>query len=139
MEFDLKKYLGKWYEIARIKNDFEPNLRKVTAQYSFKNDGTIQVINSGYIGNKLSTIEGIARKTEDNNILKVSFFPDTESYYKILYIDKNYEYALVGGSSNMLLWILSRTPKLEKSILDKLIGIAKEIGYNTDKVIFTEQ
>ena len=74
MEIDLKRYSGKWFEIARIKNTFEPNMTNVTAQYNLNNDDTIQVINSGYINGEFKEIIGHAIKVNEDT-LKVSFQP----------------------------------------------------------------
>lgn len=139
MHVDLKKYMGKWFEIARIKNEFEPNMKKVTAQYNLNEDDTIQVINSGYIDDTLKEIIGTAKTTNENNLLLISFRHPIYSQYKILFVDDDYQYALVGGSSENYLWILSRTPNLDKTILDKLINIAKEKKYNVNKIVLTEQ
>ena len=96
-KFDLRLFLGKWYEVARINNGFEPEMDKVTAQYNLNDNGTIQVINSGYIGDKKRQIVGTAKTTDQSNLLKVSFFPGIYSDYKILAIGNNYDYALIGG------------------------------------------
>lgn len=139
MHVDLKKYMGKWFEIARIKNEFEPNMKKVTAQYNLNEDDTIQVINSRYIDDTLKEIIGTAKTTNENNLLLISFRHPIYSQYKILFVDDDYQYALVGGSSENYLWMLSRTPNLDKAILDKLINIAKEEKYNVNKIVLTEQ
>lgn len=139
MRVDLKKYMGKWFEIARIKNEFEPNMKKVTAQYNLNEDDTIQVINSGYIDDTLKEIIGTAKTTNENNLLLISFRHPIYSQYKILFVDDDYQYALVGGSSENYLWVLSRTPNLDKAILDKMINIAKEEKYNINKIVLTEQ
>lgn len=139
MHVDLKKYMGKWFEIARIKNEFEPNMKKVTAQYNLNEDDTIQVINSGYIDDTLKEIIGTAKTTNENNLLLISFRHPIYSQYKILFVDDDYQYALVGGSSENYLWVLSRTPNLDKAILDKMINIAKEEKYNINKIVLTEQ
>ena len=139
MHVDLKKYMGKWFEIARIKNEFEPNMKKVTAQYNLNEDDTIQVINSGYIDGTLKEIIGTAKTTNENNLLLISFRHPIYSQYKILFVDDDYQYALVGGSSENYLWMLSRTPNLDKAILDKMINIAKEEKYNINKIVLTEQ
>lgn len=138
MTFDLNSYLGKWYEIARINNEFEPEMKNVIAQYSLFESGFIQVINSGYIEGELKQIIGVAKLTDQPGLLKVSFFPGSYSDYKILYIDEDYQYALVGGNSKNYLWILSRIPDINSSVLLQLVNIAKENGYNTDKIIMTK-
>ncbi|MBR6517067.1 MAG: lipocalin family protein [Bacilli bacterium] len=138
MKIDLNQYLGEWFEIARIKNDFEPNMTNVKAIYSLNDDNTIRVINSGYINGELKQIIGKAIPTNRDDILKLSFFNNAYSNYNILAIDKNYQYSLVGGNSKNYLWILSRTKSINKNVLNKMINIAKEKGYNTDKLIITK-
>lgn len=139
MEFDLEKYLGFWYEIARIKNEFEPGMKKVMAQYSLSSDGFIRVVNSGYLGDKLHWIEGIAKTTSDPRLLRVSFYNGIFSDYKILFIDDDYSYALVGGNSDNYLWILSRESDLREDIILSLVCLAEELGYRVDELKLTEQ
>ena len=130
-DFESEKYLGKWYEIARIDNSFEKNLTNVTAEYSLNSDGTIKVINKGYhkIKNKEKTIEGKA-KIIDKGLLKVYFVPFFGADYNVLYVDSSYEYALVGGNKKNYLWILSRNDTLDDNIYDELVQIALERGYD---------
>lgn len=139
MNFDLNQYLGKWYEIARIKNNFQPDMEQVTAQYNLIRDNYIEIINSGLIGDKPFQIIGRAVPTDKDKTLKIHFPPDIYSYYNILFVDDNYQYALVSGNSKDYLWILSRTPELDKNIVDKLIDIAKKEDFNTNDLIFTKQ
>jgi lipocalin len=139
MEFNLKQYLGDWFEIARINNYFEPNMTNVTARYTLINKDEIEVINKGYINGQLFQIKGIAKTTSTPTLLKVSFFKNMFSDYQILFVDEEYQYALVGGKSPNYLWILSRTKELDNIIIDKLINIAKENKYNIDKIGITEQ
>ena len=139
MDFDLKRYLGKWYEIARIENEFSPKMDKVVAQYNLNDNGSIQVINSGYVDGNFRQIVGHAITTENKSVLMVSFFPGIYSDYRILAIGENYEYALVGGDKDIYLWILSRTPDLDEDIIKDLIQVAKEKGYRIDKIRMTEQ
>lgn len=138
MKFDINKYLGKWYEIARIENEFQPKMEKVTAQYNLIRENYIEIINSGYIKDNIVNIIGRAVPTDKDTTLKVHFSPDVYSYYNILFVDDNYQYALVSGDSKDYLWILSRTPELDKNISDKLIDIAKKQNYNVDKIFFTK-
>ena len=137
--FNLTRFLGNWYEVARIKNEFEPNMTKVKAKYSYNQDGSVKVINSGYFKGNLRQLVGTAWKTEDPSVLKIRFFPGIYSDYRILEIGNNYEYALIGGSSNTYLWILSRTPQLDEEILKDLVEKAKEIGYKVDLLVMTKQ
>ena len=134
MLIDLKKYLGKWFEICRIPAGFESDMQYVTAEYSLNNDKTIKVINSGYIGNELKSIEGIAVPTDKDDLFKVSFFPNVYSDYKILAIADDYAYSLVGGSSPDYLWILGRIDTIPKRIFDWFVFIANKEGYNINKL-----
>lgn len=139
MKFDINQYLGKWYEIARIENKFQPKMEQVTAQYNLIRENYIEIINSGYIKNKQIQIIGRAVPSDKETTLKIHFAPDVYSYYNILFVDDNYQYALVSGNSKEYLWILSRTPELDKNITDKLIDIAKENGFNVNDIVFTKQ
>lgn len=136
---NLNKYLGKWYEIARFDHSFERDMQKVTAEYKLLPDGMIQVINSGYRNGKFKETIGKAKTTDTSGLLRVSFFMNFYSDYRVLMIDKDYQYVLVGGNSPKYLWILSRTPHLSKDVLDYIITVAKEKGYDTDKLIYVEQ
>lgn len=139
MEFDLNKYLGKWFEIARIKNFFELDMTNVTALYKLDNNGDIVVVNEGYLGGIPIQIVGTARTTNVDKILEVSFFNNVFSDYKILFVDDDYQYAVVGGKSTDYLWILSRTPQLDKNILTELFKIAKDNKYNINRISLTKQ
>ena len=139
MIIDLNKYLGEWYEIARIPFKFEQELTNVTAHYSQMKDGTIKVINSGYSFGKKVSVEGVAKLTDKNDIFKVSFVNGVESDYKILaVVDEpsigKYSVALVGGESPDRLWILCRYPQIFESTYSICIDIAKRKGYNVDKL-----
>ena len=132
-EFNKEKYLGKWYEIARIDNRFEKNLINATAEYSLNEDGSIKVVNKGYnkIKNKEKTAEGKA-KIIDNGLLKVYFVPFFGGDYNVLYVDNDYQYAAVGGGTENYLWILSREQTMENDVYKKLVDIAQKRGYNTE-------
>ncbi len=136
---NLNKYLGKWYEIARFDHSFERDMEKVTAEYKLLPDGHIQVINSGYRDGKFKETIGKAKTTDTSGLLRVSFFLNFYSDYRVLMIDKDYNYVLVGGNSPRYLWILSRTPQLDEAILERIIDVAEEKGYDTDDLIFVEQ
>lgn len=142
-QFEKEKYLGKWYEVARLDNRFEKNLNQTTAEYSIRNDGKIKVVNSGYdtLKNEWTDIEGKAKfaKTENVGMLKVSFFGPFYAGYNILDIDPDYQYALVGGGTFKYLWILSREPELPESIKKRFLQKAENAGYNTSDLIWVEQ
>jgi apolipoprotein D and lipocalin family protein len=142
--FELEKYLGTWYEIARFDHPFERNLQGVTATYSLKPDGKIKVLNQGYkksLSGKLKTATGKAKQTgpaTPRNLL-VSFFLNFYGSYNILELDANYQYVLIGSGSPEYLWILSRTPKLDPAIYEQLLKRASERGYDTSKIILVDQ
>lgn len=136
---DIARYLGKWYEIARLDHSFERNMERVTAEYILQHDGNIKVVNSGYRKGKFKVSEGKAKTTDVSGLLRVSFFMNIYSDYRVLYIDPNYEYVLVGGSSPRYLWILSRKPQLSEDIVSTLIEKATKRGYNTEDLIMVKQ
>lgn len=136
--FDANKFLGTWYEIARIDNKFEKNLINVKADYSIKDNGKIKVVNSGYNTEKQEnkSIEGVAYVIEDGvGQLKVSFFRPFYAYYNIIILDKNYEYAVVAGGNYEYLWILSRESKMSDSLYNELINTIANMSFDTSKII----
>jgi apolipoprotein D and lipocalin family protein len=140
-EFDLNRYMGKWYEIARLDHSFERGLTSVTATYSQREDGGVRVINRGYNADKelWKSAEGKAYfvGAETEGYLKVSFFGPFYGSYVILELDrKNYSYALVCGPNRNYLWVLSRTPVLDGEIVDRLVQKAKALGFETEKLIY---
>ena len=136
---ELSKYLGKWYEIARFDHSFERDMQNVTAEYKLLPNGNIQVINSGYRDGVYRVADGKAKTTNTPGLLRVSFFMNFYSDYRVLMVDKDYEYALVGSGSSKYLWILSRTPQLEEATLQKIIDVAEQKGYDTDNLIYVKQ
>ncbi len=144
-DFDLERYLGKWYEIARFNHSFERNLMNVTATYSLRDDGKVRVLNKGYKNSadgQYSRAEGKAKFADINTIghLKVSFFGPFYGDYIIVEMDKeNYQYALIVSNSYKYLWILSRTPQLDSDTIDKLLTKATDLGFDLSGLIMVEQ
>jgi apolipoprotein D and lipocalin family protein len=143
-QVDLKKYSGKWYEIARLPNSFEKGLECISAFYSINPDGTIKVVNKGYLtedNTKAKQSEGIAKLPDSQfpGQLKVSFFRPFWGQYYIFYLDENYQYALVGTPSRKYFWILAREKTLPNDTLNNLIKIAKDEGFDTDILIYPKQ
>ncbi|PKM12248.1 MAG: lipocalin [Gammaproteobacteria bacterium HGW-Gammaproteobacteria-3] len=142
--FEVNRYLGKWYEIARLDHRFERGLNRITADYRLRDDGGLDIINSGYnikTGER-EQAEGRAYFTGAANVgrLKVSFWGPFYGGYNIIELDKqNYSYALVTGPDRDYLWILSRIPVLDSTILKKLIDKARALGFATEQLIFTDQ
>ncbi|MBP7373802.1 MAG: lipocalin family protein [Prevotella sp.] len=134
----LDKYLGKWYEIARIDNRFERGISNAVAEYSLNSDGTIKVVNSGVDikTGRLKRAVGKAKATLISGLLRVSFFWIFYSDYRVLALDENYKWALVGGGSSKYLWILSRTPILPEEELMLVLSEASRRGYDTDRLIY---
>jgi apolipoprotein D and lipocalin family protein len=141
--FQLEKYLGAWYEIARLDHSFERGLSHVTANYSVNEDGSVKVINKGYSKAKgeWKSVEGKARlvKTPEVGHLKVSFFGPFYSSYVIFELEKNYQYALVSGKDKNNLWILARQPQISPDLLDQLLKKAQSLGFATEQLILVEQ
>ena len=141
-KLDIPRFMGKWYEIARYEHTFEKGMTHVTAEYSLKPDGKIRVVNKGIKNGKAKEIVGKAKQpdpVEYPGRLKVSFFLWFYSDYYVLEMDNDYQYAIIGSSSDKYLWILSRTPELPKVTLDKLLANIKQRGYDLTKLIFVEQ
>jgi apolipoprotein D and lipocalin family protein len=141
--FDGERYLGKWYEIARLDHSFERGLSKVSATYSMRNDGGIKVINRGYNAEagEWSEAEGKAYFTQSPDIgaLKVSFFGPFYGAYNIIALDKEYQWVLVCGNNREYLWILSRTPQLDKKTMAEITALAQRWGFATSELIIVEQ
>ena len=136
---DLPRYLGQWYEIARFDHWFERGMSHTKANYAMREDGDIQVVNSGLKDGKIKTSTGKAKRTDQQGLLRVSFFWPFFGDYRILWLDENYHHALVGGSDSGYLWILSRTPTIDLSIKNSILAEARRRGYDTDKLIWVEQ
>ena len=140
--FDVNRYLGSWYEIARFDFRFEKDMNNVMAQYSLNEKNNVDVLNSGYnyIKEEWVSANGVAKFRGDKNIaaLKVSFFGPFYSGYNVIALDDDYQYALVAGKSLDYLWILSREKSIPEDIKEEYLNIAQEIGYDTSKLIWVE-
>lgn len=138
-ELELKRYLGSWYEIARFDHVFERGRDNCTAFYSLNDDGTIRVENTGWKGDKKSVSIGKAKTTPIPALLRVSFFGPFYGDYRVMMLDNDYTVALVGGSSDKYLWILSRTPELTDTVKQSVLAEAQRRGYNTTQLIWVDQ
>lgn len=141
--FELERYLGRWYEIARLDHRFERGLSRVTADYSRRPDGGIAVVNRGYHAGKgeWAEVRGRAYPLDSpaQGSLKVSFFWPFYAGYHVIALDRvNHGYALVCGPSRDYLWILARTPSLDAEITRQLIAQARLLGFVTDQLIFVD-
>ena len=141
--FDVQRYLGTWYEIARLDHRFERGLSNVSAEYSINDDHTIRVVNRGYKLEDEEFTEAVGKakfgRDEDEGFLTVSFFGPFYGSYIVYELDKeNYEYALVSGPDRSYMWLLSRTPQMDAERYAELLKIAKENGFDTDALIKVE-
>lgn len=141
-EVDLNRYAGLWYEIARLPNSFEKDLQCVTAEYTLKPKGKVEVLNKGFSSKKgaFKSSKGRAWVPDDKypGRLKVSFFWPFAGDYYIISLDAEYRYALVGDPGRKYLWILSRTKELDDSIYSRLIETARSQGFDTDQMVLVK-
>jgi len=140
---DLNRYAGLWYEIARLPNSFEKDLQCVTAEYTLKPNGKVEVLNKGFSTKKGAYKSSKGRAWVPDNTypgrLKVSFFWPFAGDYYIISLDADYRYALVGDPGRKYLWILSRTKKLDDSLYSSLIETARSKGFDTDQMVLVKQ
>jgi lipocalin len=141
-EFDLDKYLGSWYEIARFDHSFERGMDNAMAQYILQDDGKVFVLNSGWKNGQFKIAEGKAKypnPTAEPGALKVSFFLFFYSEYNVMMVDETYSISLVGSKSDNYLWILSRTPVPDQNLLQMVLEEASTRGYDISKLIWVDQ
>ena len=140
-DFNASRYLGQWYEIARLDHPFERNMQRVVADYSLRHDGKIQVINRGYRPdkNRWKEAKAVAIQTSVKNFLKVYFIPFIGGSYRIAYVDPDYSIAVVSGGNLRYLWLLARTAHPSAEQIDTMLAEARKLGYDTHKLIYPEQ
>ncbi|OWF79832.1 hypothetical protein B4903_10485 [Yersinia frederiksenii] len=141
--FQLPRYLGTWYEIARLDHSFERGLDHVTANYSLRDDGGVKVVNRGYNVKKQQWQESIGKAyfigSPQQASLKVSFFGPFYGGYNVIDLDDEYQHALIAGPNRDYLWILSRTPTIDTLTQQRLVAVAQHYGFPVDKLIWVEQ
>ncbi|MGF1769678.1 lipocalin family protein [Enterovibrio makurazakiensis] len=142
-EFDEQRYLGKWYEIARLDHSFERDLSNVTAEYSLREDGGIRVLNRGYKAEDKEWSEAEGRAyfvgNRDTAHLEVSFFGPFFSSYVVFELGEEYDYAFVSGYNTDYLWLLARTPTVSDQVMADFLALAEEKGFNFNEIIFPVQ
>lgn len=136
---DLNRYLGSWYEVAKFDHSFERGLDYAMARYTLRDDGKIDVLNTGIKDGRAKDAKGIAKTTDVPGLLRVSFFGPFFGDYRIMMLDENYQYVLIGGSNSKFLWILSRTPELDEATKSLILAEADRRGYDTNKLIWVKQ
>ena len=139
--FDTNRYLGTWYEIARLDHRFERGLEQTTANYGLKSNGRIGVTNRGFSPAKGEWHEAGAEAvaTKVKNYFKVYFVPIFYGKYRVAYIDPDYTVAVVSGGSTRYLWFLSRTPSISPEQHRTMLEVAHRMGYDTSKLIYPKQ
>lgn len=140
---DLSRYGGTWYEIARYPNRFQRACQSDTkAEYTLRKEGKVQVVNScRQKDGKIKTARGTAKVPDKttNAKLRVTFFWPFYGDYWVIGLDPNYRYAIVGEPNRKYLWILSRTPEMDASIYEEILGQVRAAGYDPEKLIKTRQ
>ena len=141
--FQIERYLGKWYEIARLDHRFERGLTQISAEYSMRPDGGLKVLNRGYSKEMQEWSEAEGRgyfvQSPNEAYLKVSFFGPFFGSYIVFELDTvNYQYALISGPDKSYFWLLARTPTIDDNLKKKLIAKAAALGFDTKKLIFSE-
>jgi apolipoprotein D and lipocalin family protein len=140
--FELPRYLGTWYEIARLDHSFERGLDHVSAEYSMRLDGGVRVMNRGERGGEEQLAEGRAYFVGDSDVgyLKVAFFGPFFGSYILFDLDQEqYQAAYVAGPNRNYLWFLSRTPTVSQPEINRFVSKAAELGFATDELIFPDQ
>lgn len=137
--FDLNRFLGSWYEIARFDHSFERDMEQTKANYVLREDGKVDVLNTGIIDGERSEAKGIAKLTDTPALLRVSFWGPFYSDYRVMLLDDDYQYALIGSDSDDYLWILSRTPQISEEVKSTILAEAQRRGYDTKKLIWVKQ
>jgi len=138
--FDITRYEGRWYEIARLDHRFERGLTDVTADYTLQDDNTVRVVNRGYSATEQDWDEAVGRARfvgeQTVGALKVSFFGPFYGAYNIVALDQqSYEWALITGPNHNYLWILAREPVLDEATRQRLITMAAQAGFETDNLM----
>lgn len=143
-EFELDRYLGTWYEIARLDHRFERGLDNVSALYERNADGTVRVVNRGYARDKGEWEEAVGKAlpagAPDEGYLKVSFFGPFYAAYVVFELERDdYRYAFVTSSDRSYLWLLSRTPAVGETVLQTFRARAAALGFELDDLIMVDQ
>ncbi len=141
--FDVNRYAGKWYEIARMDHSFERGLSDVSATYQVQPDGSVQVINRGFDATRKDWKEAVGRAlfTGDSNrgALKVSFFGPFYGGYNVAALDPAYRWSLVVGPDRGYVWILARDRQLTPEVREQVLAQARKLGIAVDQLIWVAQ
>lgn len=137
--FELSRYLGTWYEIARLDHPFERGLSQVSAEYSLRDGGGVAVVNRGYSEKTQKWKEAVGKayfvNEPSQGYLKVSFFGPFYGSYVVFELDEAYRHAFVCGPDTGYLWLLSRTPTVDPALIETFVDRAKSLGFDTRGLI----
>ncbi len=140
--FEVERYMGRWYEIARLDHRFERGMDRVTAEYALQPDGTVKVTNRGFVTAKGEWKDAVGKAkflgSPDVGALKVAFFGPFYGGYNIVDLDPQYQHVLIAGPSRSYLWILSRTPNPPPAEIERLVAKAAALGFDTDALIYVK-
>jgi apolipoprotein D and lipocalin family protein len=141
--FDVTRYAGKWYEIARMDHSFERGLSDVSAEYRLQPDGSVEVINRGFDGERQGWKQAVGKAlfTGDPQraSLKVSFFGPFYGGYHVVALDPQYRWSLVVGPDLAYVWILARDKQLAPEVRAQLLDQAAKLGIAVDRLIWVSQ
>ena len=140
--FDAERYLGQWYEIARLDHKFERGLENISATYTARDDGGIDVLNRGFDVARGEWREARGRAkfagSRDTAMLKVSFFGPFYGGYNVVDLDPEYQLALVAGPTRKYLWILARRPDPPRAAVERLVARAEQLGFDSGALIYVQ-
>ena len=142
-EFELERYSGKWYEIARLDHWFERGLTDITAEQSLADDGSVKVVNRGFDPENDKWKRAVGKaffvNAENEGFLKVSFWGPFYGSYVVFDLDReNYQYSFVCGPDRSYLWLLSRTPTVKEDVIEAFIQKSEALGFDKEKIIFVD-
>jgi len=142
-QFELPRYLGKWYEVARLDHSFERGLSDVSASYSMREDGGVKVLNRGFSATEQSWSEAEGKAyfvgEPDQAHLKVSFFGPFYGSYVVFELDPDYQHAFISGNTHGYLWLLARTPEVDEAVRERFIQRADALGFAVEELIWVDQ
>lgn len=142
--FDVLRYEGKWYEIARLDHSFERGMSDVSATYRRQTDGSLEVLNRGYDPQRGGWRQAIGRALfngpTDEGSLKVSFFGPFYGGYHVVDMDRdNYRWSMVMGPDRGYFWILAREKHISPELRERLVHQAQQLGIKTERLIWVSQ
>ena len=141
---ELDRYLGTWYEIATIPQRFQKGCVGMTAEYSLRPDGDVQVVNTCHEGTLDGNVKRVVGKAwvvdkKTGAKLKVRFFWPFSGAYWIIGLAPDYTWAVVGHPNRKYLWILCRSPQMDDALYGELLALVADQGYDLTKIEKTLQ